>query len=66
MNDKELSRLTDLVNDLNDARQAYDDAVVGRQRPQLGRVMQAGDNLSNVAYELHNFLVLKLTRVGGL
>lgn len=65
MNTRELARLTDLLNDLQDARERYDHAVVPT-RPKLHDVLAAGDHLSNVAYELHNFLVLKLTRVGGL
>jgi hypothetical protein len=62
MNIRDRNRLIDLVNELNECRQAYDDAVAP-EHPILDHVITAGNHLSNVAYELHYFLTSRLTEV---
>lgn len=48
-------QLEELLNDLNDARQSYDDAT---EHPNLVRIMATGDQLATAANELHHFLVM--------
>lgn len=54
-----MAELDFLLNDLNDARQAYDDATTSK-RPRLGHVITTGNALAQAAQELHNTLVLAL------
>lgn len=56
-----MAELDFLLNDLHAARQAYDDATVSKH-PNLGRVIDAGDDLSKAAYDLHHTLVSMLMR----
>ena len=60
LSDNDTVRLIDLMAYLDDARQGYD-AVVALENPKLDRVLSAGDQLSNAAYELYTFLALRLT-----
>ena len=65
MKTRDRERLVYLVNDLNDAKQAYDNVVVP-ERPDLERVLATGERLRSAAEDIHSFLVSKLTSVGGL
>ncbi len=56
LNDREQHRLVDLVNELHDAVQEYDDATVTKE------VEDAADTLRDAAHELQWFLFQKLVR----
>lgn len=53
-----MAELDLLLNELNDARQAYDEA---KERPNLVRVIATADHMSQAAQELHSTLLQALT-----